>query len=141
MATSFKVELAKAVHNFTQTTGHVFKMALYDNTVSFTRCDHRVHRDRRAADRHRIHRGRLRLDGCAERHAHVDRHHGVLVVDGQPELDDCDVHRVRRDDLQQLGVEQERGVLDFGGAKPVSSGTFTVVLPTNDATNAILRIA
>ena len=32
-------------------------------------------------------------------------------------------------------------VLDFGGAKPVSSGTFTVVLPSNDSINAILRIA
>lgn len=32
-------------------------------------------------------------------------------------------------------------VLDFGGSKPVSSGTFTIVLPTNDKNNAILRIA
>lgn len=32
-------------------------------------------------------------------------------------------------------------VHDFGGTQTVASGTFTVVLPTADATNAILRIA
>lgn len=30
---------------------------------------------------------------------------------------------------------------DFGGTQTVTSGTFTVVMPTADATNAILRIA
>ena len=32
-------------------------------------------------------------------------------------------------------------VLDFGSDKVVSSGSFTVVFPTFDATNAIIRIA
>lgn len=32
-------------------------------------------------------------------------------------------------------------VLDFGGTQTVSAGTFTVVFPTADASNAILRIA
>jgi hypothetical protein len=36
MCTSFKVELMKAVHNFTTGTGNTFKLALYDNTPSFT---------------------------------------------------------------------------------------------------------
>ena len=32
-------------------------------------------------------------------------------------------------------------VLDFGGDKAASSGDFTVVMPTADASNAIIRIA
>jgi hypothetical protein len=36
MCTSFKVELMRAVHNFTTSTGNTFKLALYDNTPSFT---------------------------------------------------------------------------------------------------------
>ena len=32
-------------------------------------------------------------------------------------------------------------VHDFGGTQTVTSGTFTLVMPTNDASNAILRIA
>ena len=31
--------------------------------------------------------------------------------------------------------------IDFGGAKSVSNGTFTVTMPTADASNAILRLA
>ena len=36
MCTSFKVELMKAVHNFTTSTGNTFKLALYNNTAAFT---------------------------------------------------------------------------------------------------------
>jgi hypothetical protein len=32
-------------------------------------------------------------------------------------------------------------ILDFGGAKSSSAGTFTIIFPTDDSTNAILRIA
>lgn len=41
-----------------------------------------------------------------------------------------------------LGATGNRAVSvhDFGGTQTVSSGTFTVVLPANDSTNAILRI-
>ena len=36
MCTSFKQELMQAVHNFTNGTGNSFKLALYDNSASFT---------------------------------------------------------------------------------------------------------
>jgi len=36
MCTSFKTELMRAVHNFTASTGDTFKLALYDNSASFT---------------------------------------------------------------------------------------------------------
>jgi hypothetical protein len=32
-------------------------------------------------------------------------------------------------------------VYDFGGTQTVSSGTLTLIMPTNDGSNAILRIA
>ena len=36
VCTSFKVELLKGVHNFTNSTGNTFNIALYDNSASFT---------------------------------------------------------------------------------------------------------
>ena len=36
MCTSFKQELLQAQHDFTASTGHTFKLALYDNNASFT---------------------------------------------------------------------------------------------------------
>jgi hypothetical protein len=32
-------------------------------------------------------------------------------------------------------------ILDFGGAKTSTSGTFTIIFPTADSTSAIIRIA
>ena len=60
MCTSFKVELMRAVHNFTTSTGNTFKLALYDNTPSFTAATtaytasgevSAISRDRRARER------------------------------------------------------------------------------------------
>ena len=36
MCTSFKQEILQGVHNFTNGTGNTFKLALYDNSASFT---------------------------------------------------------------------------------------------------------
>ena len=36
MCTSFKQELLQAKHDFTASTGHTFKLALYTNSASFT---------------------------------------------------------------------------------------------------------
>ena len=36
MCTSFKTQLMQGVHNFTASTGNTFKLALYDNSASFT---------------------------------------------------------------------------------------------------------
>jgi hypothetical protein len=36
MATSFKQEILQGVHDFTASTGNSFKLALYDNSASFT---------------------------------------------------------------------------------------------------------
>jgi hypothetical protein len=36
MCTSFKQEVLQGIHNFTTSTGDVFKLALYTNSASFT---------------------------------------------------------------------------------------------------------
>lgn len=45
------------------------------------------------------------------------------------------------DDTDTVGPDRALLVLDFGGDKTVTSGTFTIQFPTPDATNAILRLA
>lgn len=36
VSTSFKQQLLQAKHDFTASTGHTFKLSLYDNNASFT---------------------------------------------------------------------------------------------------------
>ena len=36
MPTSFKVQILQGVHNFSTGSGQTFKLALYDNSASFT---------------------------------------------------------------------------------------------------------
>jgi hypothetical protein len=42
MCTSFKQELLVGTHNFTTSTGDVFKLALYTNTAAFTASQQRT---------------------------------------------------------------------------------------------------
>jgi hypothetical protein len=141
MATSFKTELPQAMHNFTATTGHVFKMALYDNTVSFT-----------AATAAYTATGELptatgyTAGGFAWTAAQniTPTNTGTTAFWSwtvNPSWTTATFTAYGAMIYNSSASNKCVCVLDFGGAKPVSSGTFTVVLPTNDASNAILRIA
>jgi hypothetical protein len=45
MCTSFKQELLQAKHDFTASTGHTFKLAMYDNNASLYGGYDRLYRD------------------------------------------------------------------------------------------------
>lgn len=138
MCTSFKVELMKAVHNFTTSTGNTFKLALYDNSASFTAATTAYTATNEVANSGTYSAGGGSLTNVTPTSTSTTAFtdfadlsftsatitaYGALIYNssaaGNPTV--C--------------------VLDFGGAKTSTAGTFTIVFPTADATNAIIRIA
>ena len=139
IANSFKKELLEAKHNFTQTSGDQFKIALYTNsatlgksTTSFT-TDHQVSNT-----------GQYTSGG------------GKLAKGSQQTSVASSVAIVDFADRSFTGVTlPARGaliyndtasgdpavcVLDFGGDKTATSGTFTIQFPAFTASAAILRV-
>ena len=138
MCTSFKVELMTATHNFTTGTGNTFKLALYDNSASFTAATTAYTATNEVANSGTYAAGGGTLTNVTPTSTSTTAFtdfadlsfttatitaYGALIYNdsaaGNPTV--C--------------------VLDFGGAKTSTAGTFTIVFPTADSTNAIIRIA
>lgn len=138
MCTSFKVELMKAVHNFTASTGNTFKLALYDNSASFTAATTAY-----TATNEVSASGSYSAGGGALTNV-------TPVSSGTTAFTDFADLSFTSATITAYGAliynSSAAGnptvcVLDFGGAKTSTSGTFTIVFPTADASNAIIRIA
>jgi hypothetical protein len=138
MCTSFKVELMQAVHNFTTGTGNTFKLALYDNTPSFT-----------AATTAYTSSGEVSASGTYSAGG------GALTnvtptSSGTTAFTDFADLSFTSATITAYGAmiyndtaagDPSVCILDFGGAKTSTNGTFTIIFPTADATSAIIRIA
>jgi len=138
MCTSFKVELMKAVHNFTTGTGNTLKLALYDNTPSFT-----------AATTAYTSSGEVSASGTYSAGG------GALTnvtptSSGTTAFTDFADLSFTSATITAYGAmiyndtaagDPSVCILDFGGAKTSTNGTFTIIFPTADATSAIIRIA
>jgi hypothetical protein len=138
MCTSFKVELMQAVHNFTASTGNTFKLALYDNSASFTAATTAYTATNEVANSGTYSAGGGTLTNVTP------------VSTGTTAFTDFADLSFTTATITAYGAliynDTAAGdptvcVLDFGGAKTSTSGTFTIVFPAADATNAIIRIA
>ena len=138
MCTSFKQELLVGTHNFTTSTGDVFKLALYTNSASFTAATTAYTATNEVANS-----GSYAAGG------------GSLVnvtptTSGTTAFVDFDDLAFTTATITARGAliynSSAAGnptvcVLDFGSDKTSTSGTFTIQFPTADASNAIIRIA
>ena len=137
MCTSFKVEILKAVHNFTLSTGNTFNIAMYDNSASFTAAT-------------TAYTASNEVTGTA----YVAK--GNTLVNVTPTSTSTTAFTDFGDSTWSSSTITARGamifndtasgdpsvvILDFGSDKSSSSGDFTIVFPTGDATSAIIRIA
>ena len=138
MCTSFKVELMKAVHNFTASTGNTFKLALYDNSASFTAATTAYTATNEVANSGTYAAGGGTLTNVTP------------IATGTTAFTDFADLSFTSATITAFGAliynDTAAGnptvcVLDFGGAKTSTSGTFTIIFPTADASNAIIRIA
>ena len=138
MATSFKVELLKGVHDFTNSTGDTFKLALYDNSASFTAATTAYTATNEVGNSGSYSAGGGTLTNVTPTSSGTTAFtdfadltftsatitaYGALIYNDTAAGDPAVV------------------VLDFGGAKTSTAGDFQIVFPTADASNAIIRIA
>lgn len=138
MCTSFKQQILQGVHNFTASTGNNFKLALYDNNASFT-----------AATTAYTATNEVPASGSYSAGG------GLLTnvtptTSGTTAFTDFNDLSFTSATITAYGAmiynDSAAGdpsvcILDFGGAKTSTVGTFTIIFPTADATNAIIRIA
>jgi len=138
MCTSFKVELMKGVHNFTTGTGNEFKLALYDNSASFTAATTAYTNTNEVANS-----GSYAAGGGALTNV-------TPTSSGTTAFTDFADLSFTRATITAYGAmiynntaagDPSVCILDFGGAKTSTSGTFTIIFPTADSTSAIIRIA
>ena len=137
MATSFKQEILQGVHNFT-TGGNVFKLALYTNSASFTAATTAYTASNEVADS-----GSYSATGGALTNV-------TPTTSGTTAFTDFDDITFTSATITARGAliynDTAAGdpavvVLDFGTDKTSTAGDFQIVMPTADASTAIIRIA
>ena len=138
MCTSFKVEILKGVHNFTASTGDTFKLALYDNSASFTAATTAYTVTNEVANSGSYTAGGGTLVSATPVAS------GTTAICDFAELAFTSATITARGALiynSSAAGNPTVAVLDFGADKTSTAGTFTIQFPTADASNAIVRIA
>ena len=137
MCTSFKKELLDALHNFQLSGGDTFKIALYDNSASFTAATtaytatNEVTGTGYTAGGNTLTRIDPTSSGTTAFTDFADTTWSSSTITARGALIYNDT----------ASGNPAVVVLDFGADRTSTNGDFTVVFPTADATNAIIRIA
>jgi len=138
MCTSFKVELMRAVHNFTASTGNTFKLALYDNSASFTAATTAYTATNEVANSGTYSAGGGTLTNVTPTSS------GTTAFTDFADLSFTSATITAYGAMiynDSATGDPSVCILDFGGAKTSTNGTFTIIFPTADSTSAIIRIA
>jgi len=137
MCTSFKKELLDALHNFQLSGGDTFKIALYTNSASFTAATtaytatNEVTGAGYTAGGNTLTRIDPTSSGTTAFTDFADTTWASSTITARGALIYNDT----------ASGNPAVVVLDFGSDKTSTNGDFTVVFPTADASNAIIRIA
>jgi len=141
MCTSFKQQLLQAKHDFTASTGHTFKLAMYTNSASF---------DASTTD----YTATNEVSGTGYSAGGGTLTNVTPTTSGTTALTDFADLTFASSTITARGAliyntttgggtstTDSVVILDFGSDKSSSAGDFTIVFPTADASNAIIRIA
>lgn len=138
LCTSFKKELLEAVHNFKNSGGNTFKLALYTNSASFTAATtaYTASNEVGASGSYAAGGGTLtRVDPTTS---------STTAYTDFADLTFTSATITARGALiynDSAAGDPSVCVLDFGSDKTSTAGNFTIVFPTADASSAIIRIA
>ena len=142
MCTSFKQQLLQAQHNFTTGTGDTFKIALYDNSASFTAATTDYTATNEVGNSGTYSAGGGTLTNVTPTTS------GTTALTDFDDISFTSATITARGALVYntttgagTGTTDTVVVLDFGADKTSTSGTFTIQFPTADASNAVIRIA
>lgn len=137
MCTSFKVQLMTGTHNFTASTGNTFKIALYQSTANlgatttaYTASDECPSTGNYTAGGQALTNITPTSSGTTAYTDFDDETWANATITANGAL-------IYNSSAANAAV----CVLAFGGDKTSTNGDFTIVFPTADASNAIIRIA
>lgn len=143
MCTSFKKELLYGVHDFDLANGDTFKIALYDNNASFTAATTAyTATDEVSGTGYSAGGGALTnvdptSSGTTALTDFQDETFSTATITARGAL----IYNTTPNTTSISVTNPSVVVLDFGSDKTSTAGDFTIVFPTADASNAIIRIA
>jgi hypothetical protein len=136
MCTSFKVELLTATHNFTASTGDVFKIALYtssaslDATTTVYTTSNEVVGTGYTAGGNTLTNVTPTASGTTALTDFADTTWSTATITARGAM----IYNSSKSNKAVC-------ILNFGSDKTSTAGNFTIVFPVADASNAIIRIA
>lgn len=145
MCTSFKLELLTAIHAFTTTvtrgvtTADTFKIALYTSSASLTEATTAYSATNETTNT----TGSAYTAGGNTLASAATSSSGTTAFVDFADSSWASASFTARGALIYNSTQSNKSVvvLDFGSDKTASAGTFTIVFPAADASNAIIRIA
>lgn len=137
LCTSFKVEILQAIHNFTASTGDVFKLALYTSSANLDAATTAYTSSNEVGNSGTYTAGGGTLTNVTPTSS------GTTAFLDFADISFTSATITARGALIYNSSKSNRAVavLDFGSDKISTTGTFTVQFPAADASNAIVRIA
>ena len=140
MCTSFKDQLLEAVHDFRSAGGDVFKIALYSSaatldatTTAYTSSDEVANSGTYSAGGGTLTNITPTTSGTTAFTDFDDISFTSATINARGAL-------IYNSTPTHTYTNPSVAVLDFGGDKISTAGTFTIQFPTADASNAIIRI-
>lgn len=142
MCTSFKQQLLEAQHNFLLSGGDTFKIALYDNSASFTAAttDYTATNEVGASGSYSAGGGTLtRINPATSGTTAFTDFADITFTSATITARGALIYNTTTG--AGTGTTDTVVVLDFGSDKTSTAGDFEIVFPAADASNAIIRIA
>jgi hypothetical protein len=151
MCTSFKAELMLGVHDFRDASGDTFKIALYQSTADLD-ANTTTYTVSGEASGTNYTGGGEDLTNTGVNLTNINANTGTGFTDFSDAVF-TNVNVTARGALIYNSTPSANGVantaltnaavcvLDFGSDKTATDGDFSIIFPTNDASNAIIRIA
>ena len=138
MCTSFKQELLVGTHNFTNSSGNTFKLALFTNSASFNAATTAYTTTNEVGNSGSYSQGGGTLTNVTPTTTGT-----TAVTDFNPDVSFTTATITARGALIYNSSVSNKSiiVLDFGADKSSTAGTFSIVFPAKTATGAIIRIA
>tara|TARA_R100000951_G_scaffold30702_1_gene26359 strand:+ start:155 stop:586 length:432 start_codon:yes stop_codon:yes gene_type:complete len=137
MCTSFKKELLEAVHNFKNSGGSTFNLALYTSSASLGASTTAYTTSEEVSGTNYTAKGAAltRVDPTTSSTTAFTDFANLTFSNATVTARGCLIFN------DSASGDPAVCALDFGGDKTSTAGDFTVQFPTADASNAIIRIA
>jgi len=137
VCTSFKQEILVEGHNFTASTGDTFKIALYSSSATLSASTTAYSATNEVSDSGTYSAGGGSLTSVTPTTS------GTTAICDFADISFTSATITARGALIYNSSASNKAVcvLDFGGDKTSTSGTFTIQFPAADSSNAILRLA